>query len=73
MSLGAVGLPASFFYGLGVLTRRLAYDLGLAPVVRPSIASRKGTALPSAYAELLPFRLPFCHDSPVGGVFPFAH
>src|SRR4029450_9786433 len=37
---------------------------------RPSTAYRNGTTFPSAYAELLPFRSPFCQ---LHGVVSLAH
>src|SRR5262249_21935862 len=40
------------------------------PGVNPSIANRNGTTRPSAYAELFPFRSPFCQ---LHGVVSFAH
>src|SRR6266540_2535655 len=40
------------------------------PAASPSMANRNGTTSPSAYAELLPFRSPFCQAH---GVASFAH
>src|SRR5829696_213488 len=40
------------------------------PADSPWTSSRNGTTSPSAYAELLPFRSPFCHEQfAVRGLF----
>jgi hypothetical protein len=50
----------------------LIWKVCVDPAVRPLTSHRNGTTWPSPYDELLPFRLPNCHEH-VGEAVAFAH
>jgi hypothetical protein len=49
------------------------WNVWVVPACNPLTSQRNGTTAPSPYDELVPLRLPNCHEHVGEGVAPFAH